>query len=107
MQRKISKTGIEVHTFLFHGEMCHETFSKREPFNFPKKNISLDGNLFPVRFVPAVNFTGDNRKMFKRRFVVGKRCGKLKRSMNHTLKTIKRSSIRLLLIVAAIVKFDD
>ena len=71
-----------------------------------KHEAGDDPNIIPCRFVLAIKNVGTNEEILKARFVLDGHKDKEKRSIVHNATTLKQSSIRILLALAAIFKFD-
>lgn len=72
----------------------------------PEDSRSPKPNILPSRFVLAIKHKDTGETKLKARFVVGGHRDREKRELVHVSNTVKHSSLRLLVAVAAIFGFD-
>eukprot|EP00171_Calliarthron_tuberculosum_P007692 IDg7692t1 len=73
---------------------------------YVKKRLPTDANVFPGRYVFAIESTEDGKVKFKALYVIGRHRDKLKNIKVHSSVTVQPSSIRLVLSFAALLDFD-
>lgn len=71
-----------------------------------REGIPSDANILPGRFVLVIKSGKDGKIKYKARFVIGGHRDKLKDMMVHAASTLQPQSIRLLLALAASLKFE-
>ena len=71
-----------------------------------REEIGEHPNIIPSRFVLAIKKDGSDEEILKARFVLGGHRDKNSRTIVHNASTLKQSSIRMLLALAAIIGFN-
>lgn len=73
---------------------------------FLKEKVPADANIFPGHFVLAIKYKLEGQIKYRDRFVVGGRRDKLKDLIVYSSQMLHPKSIRVLLTVSVLFKFD-